>query len=728
MADPIDDRRCESMPSFGGLVDDLIGPSIVSPSFAGYEVIAELGAGGMGQVWRARDLALGREVAVKTIKPDLTPVPTMKERFLREVRALARVKSDHVVSVHHVGESANAPFVVMELLQGESLQACLRRKEKLPISDVLSIGLQACAGLDAIHREGLVHRDVKPSNLWLEDRGGGAFRLKVLDLGLVRATDGDAETLTNSGAFLGTPAYMSPEQAAGLPAEPSSDLFSLGCVLYQALCGQRPFGAQSAHLPETSLGSWEFPAIEKLRPETPPKLAALVGRLLSRDPRKRPKSAKKVGELVAEIQQERGAEPKRMPRWWIPMAAAAIVIAASAYFWPKREVVRVDPQPAKSGTSIAPTPVQRPVPEWVKDRTIRRVAADGTGEFTTIQDALDAIDDGEAIELVGAGPFRETPVNRAQRRNIGLFSTSGAVVELPAWTKNPNDPQTCDCTFLGSKDGFHLSGVEFQFPAPNTNGHTVYHAVNVWGSGSIVVEDCVFWQPSQKTDPNDASPFVLGVVVHVPRPEPIEVRFTGNLFRCGLAVIDYDHEKAPSDVRLTIERNLIFGAKDALWIPFTRGKRAVRENVVSAFENGIGLTHRDEASKDFDLLVENNTFVCNQLLFLGEEKSSSVGKARIFGNAVVNRSTSGINYSSEDKSALLKDWTRSRNWFAQPLVADDTLPLTADERIEANLLESDSWRNSKFAVPRSAASGAKVGAPLGDWFERLRRHPAAKGY
>lgn len=238
MADPTDDQPIEKTnDAVREMVGDLIGPSMSAQVFAGYQVIAELGVGGMGQVWRARDVALGREVAVKTIKSDLTPVPNMKERFLREARALAKVRSDHVVAVYHVGETRDSPFVVMELLHGESLHTRLRRLQKLPIPETISLGVQACAGLEAIHREGLVHRDVKPSNLWLEDRGDGAFRVKVLDFGLVRSTDGDHDSLTNSGAFIGTPAYMSPEQAAGLPVEPASDVFSLGCVLYQAICG-----------------------------------------------------------------------------------------------------------------------------------------------------------------------------------------------------------------------------------------------------------------------------------------------------------------------------------------------------------------------------------------------------------------------------------------------------------------------------------------------------------
>src|SRR5262245_30906101 len=128
MADPTNkEPRKETGAGLGELLGDLIGPSISGPAFAGYQVIAELGVGGMGQVWRARDLALGREVAVKTIKPDLTPVPNMKERFLREARALARVKSDHVVSVYHVGEAHGVPVVVMELLRGEALPDRIRR-------------------------------------------------------------------------------------------------------------------------------------------------------------------------------------------------------------------------------------------------------------------------------------------------------------------------------------------------------------------------------------------------------------------------------------------------------------------------------------------------------------------------------------------------------------------------------------------------------------------------
>src|SRR5262249_53059125 len=196
-----------------------------------------LGAGGMGLVFEAQDPDLRRPVALKVMRPEVAARAEARQRFLREARTAAALNHDHVLPIYQVGEANGVPLIAMPLLAGEALEARLRREGRLPVAEVLRIGRETAEGLAAAHAAGLVHRDLKPSNLWLEAPGG---RVKVLDFGLARPLQTDVH-LTASGVVVGTPGYMSPEQADGEPLDGRSDLFSLGCVLYRAATGVSPF-------------------------------------------------------------------------------------------------------------------------------------------------------------------------------------------------------------------------------------------------------------------------------------------------------------------------------------------------------------------------------------------------------------------------------------------------------------------------------------------------------
>src|SRR5262249_35883758 len=174
------------------------GPSRLGP----YRILEVLGAGGMGLVLRGADPVLERPVAIKVMRPELAARPEVRARFLREARLAAAVNHPHVVSIHHVGEEAGAPFLVMPLLEGESLAGRLKREGRLGVAEVARVGREVAEGLQAAHEKGLVHRDVKPANLWLEGPGG---TVKVLDFGLARRHEAEAN-LTGPGTVLGTPA------------------------------------------------------------------------------------------------------------------------------------------------------------------------------------------------------------------------------------------------------------------------------------------------------------------------------------------------------------------------------------------------------------------------------------------------------------------------------------------------------------------------------------------
>ncbi len=205
----------------------------------GYRVLKQLGAGGMGMVYEAEDPRLQRPVALKVMKPEVAKNATARERFLREARAAARLRSDHVVTIHQVGEDGPVVFLAMEFLEGMSLDDWLKRGSRPTTAQAARIGRQIALGLADAHARGLIHRDVKPGNIWLDSAHQG--RVKLLDFGLARGGSEDDHQLTQSGTIVGTPAYMAPEQARGEKVDHRADLFSLGVVLYRLTTGRLPF-------------------------------------------------------------------------------------------------------------------------------------------------------------------------------------------------------------------------------------------------------------------------------------------------------------------------------------------------------------------------------------------------------------------------------------------------------------------------------------------------------
>ncbi|MEZ6149820.1 MAG: protein kinase [Pirellulaceae bacterium] len=263
-----------------------------------YRVLRLLGQGGMGMVFLAEDLALGRQVALKVMSPVIAGNVAARKRFLREARVMAAVISDHIVAIYQVGEHSQIPFLVMPLLQGESLSDRLKRQGKLPLTEVIRVATEAAWGLAAAHERGLVHRDIKPDNIWLEAPNG---RVKILDFGLAR---GEEDTgLTHSGTVLGTPRYMSPEQTEGGSIDHRTDLFSLGSVLYHTATGQAPFQGTSLASTLVAVARANPRPITSLREDLPASVARLITSLLKRNPDERPQTAQQVAEQFAAQQQ-----------------------------------------------------------------------------------------------------------------------------------------------------------------------------------------------------------------------------------------------------------------------------------------------------------------------------------------------------------------------------------------------------------------------------------------
>ncbi len=258
-----------------------------------YEVERLIGTGGMGVVFKAFDSELNRPVAVKLLAPYLAGSGAARKRFAREARAAAAVVHEHVVAIHNVETDGEVPFLVMQYVPGESLQSRLDREGALDVCEILRIGMQTASGLAAAHAQGLVHRDVKPPNVLLEK---GVERSLLTDFGLARASD-DA-SLTRTGHHLGTPQYMSPEQARGDAVDARSDLFSLGSVMYAMCTGRPPFRAESSYGVLRRITDSEPRPIREINPNIPEWLERLIQKLHAKSLADRFQTADEVAELL----------------------------------------------------------------------------------------------------------------------------------------------------------------------------------------------------------------------------------------------------------------------------------------------------------------------------------------------------------------------------------------------------------------------------------------------
>jgi eukaryotic-like serine/threonine-protein kinase len=240
-----------------------------------YEIVDEIGAGGMGVVYKAEDLKLKRTVALKFLPPELAELPDFKERFLREAQAAAALAHPNICVVYEAGESEARPFIAMEYVEGETLRDRIRRGPLEP-SEALDIAAQVAAGLGEAHTSGIVHRDVKSANIMVTKDG----RAKVMDFGLAKFAGG--VSLTKSRTTLGTVAYMSPEQARGERFDHRTDIWSLGVVLYEMLAGKHPFEGGGDQSVIRAILHKEPEPVTKARPDAPPAVEQILGQALAK--------------------------------------------------------------------------------------------------------------------------------------------------------------------------------------------------------------------------------------------------------------------------------------------------------------------------------------------------------------------------------------------------------------------------------------------------------------
>jgi hypothetical protein len=312
----------------------------------------------MGEVYKAVDRELERPVALKLVQPELTSSPEALQRFRRELNLALSVTHRNVCRLHDLGEVDGTIFISMEFVPGQTLRDLIRSVDRLSPRQTITLGRQICAGLDAIHTQSIVHRDLKPSNIMV-DRGGHAV---LMDFGLARQRGG--EPLTDAGAVLGTLAYLSPEQARGLPTDERSDIYTVGLILYEMLTGRRPPGDRGP-LPLAARPANEpCPSPRDLVPEVSAGLDGLVMRCLERHPERRFPSAQSLEQALGQAEAALSSDvslpapapaptppPPRRPRRRLLLGVAAAVAVAAAY-----ALLRLIPTPAP-----APGPADRSV-------------------------------------------------------------------------------------------------------------------------------------------------------------------------------------------------------------------------------------------------------------------------------------------------------------------------------------------------------------------------------
>lgn len=295
-----------------------------------YQVLEVIGRGGMGVVFRAFDPKLERFVAIKVMAPQLAAQESARKRFLREARAAARITHEHVITIHAVEESRGLPYIVMQYVAGGSLEERLAREGPLPLPELLRIGIQTASGLEAAHARGLVHRDVKPANILLED----GVKVKLTDFGLARAVDDGS--ISQSGLIAGTPQYMAPEQARGEAVDHRADLFSLGSLLYAASTGRPPFADGNPLAVLRRVSDETPPPVNEVNPALPRWLVAIVAKLQAKDPAARLQSATEIADLLErhlrQLQRPMLAASAPVPPA-IPVAVAATVEPRKTHRW-----------------------------------------------------------------------------------------------------------------------------------------------------------------------------------------------------------------------------------------------------------------------------------------------------------------------------------------------------------------------------------------------------------
>ena len=446
-----------------------------------YEILAPLGAGGMGEVYRARDTRLGREVAVKVLRLEAMHSPERRRRFEIEARAASALNHPNILTIHDIGEEGGAPYIVSEVLEGQSLREVIA-SGALSVRTILEAAVQIADGLAAAHAAGITHRDLKPENLLVLRDG----RVKILDFGLAKAMSASSEAdetvsasdlVTSPGMIVGTIAYMSPEQARGQPVDFRSDQFSLGTVLYEMAAGKRPFEGEDRVSVMAAIVREEPVLLATANPQIPAPLRWMIQRCLAKEPGRRYASTSDLHHQLRDLRDHLPElststpalpAPRTRRRWPLAVAIAAAGVVAGFLL----AFASLPPQsqnPAFHYTPFATEAIDESQPAWSPDgQTLAYIGViDGIGQLFTRGVTSSQLAQLTRSGAACSGPFWSPDGTRIYYRSQATLwsvgSTGGAPQLVLENVALRNFPASI------SRDGKTMA-----FFRPEASGHSLY--------------------------------------------------------------------------------------------------------------------------------------------------------------------------------------------------------------------------------------------------------------
>ena len=512
------------------VVSEFVSAAMTGRTLGGYHLQRLLGAGGMGEVYLAHDPTLGRDVAIKILPRAFTSDPDRLARFEREARMLAALNHPNICAIYGLAESDGMRFLVLELVEGDTLAEKLvatraqSRGPGLALREALSIARQIAEALDVAHDKGIVHRDLKPANINITPDG----LVKVLDFGLAKAVGGDGSGpgITRApegtrggqrdGAVVGTAAYMSPEQARGLPVDKRTDIWAFGCVLYEMLTGHVTFGGETASDSIAKILERD-PDWSALPATTPSPVRRLLLRCLTKDPKKR---LRDIGDVRIEIDaidevltgtsEQSGTRhtPGRLPRIWLPWLALAMLAAATGLWEVLRTVPLENPLPSEGFKLLTDWPGSEGHAEISPDGKVVAFLADrdgkldvfasqvGTGVFENLTESSETVNPNAILRAVGFSDdsarlwFSLRPMHKMEMPWTGgaprPFLVEGA--HTPAWSSDNRlvyfNQMQDDALWIADSAGRNAQKMDIDWPAPAGtaphNHNMVWSPDNQW--------------------------------------------------------------------------------------------------------------------------------------------------------------------------------------------------------------------------------------------------------
>ncbi len=700
---PLFPAATEDHPADGARVnDEKFDATVLEPSdnrealgrFGKYDVLGVLGSGGMGVVLRGLDTQLCRPVAIKLLNRVLSSSAVARQRFMREARAAAAINHTNVVTIYAVEEYRNTPVIVMELVSGGTLRDRIQKAGRLEPFEVLRISTQVAAGLAAAHAQGVIHRDVKPGNILLEEQ---LERTKLTDFGVARAAL-DQVDLTSHGMAVGTPAYMAPEQVRGEKIDARADLFGLGCVMYAMFVGHSPFHGRNTWEMARLVNELEPRPLHELDPSIPKFLSEIVTRLLKKEPDERYQSAAEVSDVLcrrlALLNQTPSDQmeavlhhrdpppdatpPKRRFSWWLAAAVLLLLGGGVAAYWLPRllHVAQVEPREPLA----APPPAARPE---------ITVAKQQQADVQTIGEALAKTRPGTRIRVLDDAVYEEAVGFEGPDKYDGveLVSEAGATLASP--------PGSAFCV-LGIKNTPRVTVRGFKIrPAPAQHGVAILGACP-----GTRLENCQL----AATEPEHWALVFVTEHASGTAKEPILVQAcTIQAATLGL-VIQGDHLGPAKHVEV---RNSRFeGPGQQLQLNQAVQGVTLTGNV---FIKGTAIVcNLNSSSPVSDALLTNNTFFAN-VCWLDLSQSGLVNcHVRVCNNLIVGAKQ--IATGSYDPAGTAGAWTFSHNLWEPDAAGAAVIVATVAQPAHGLQLVSRDVGQTDFLRPTADSQAAQAGA------------------